>query len=146
MPRARREITIGRPVGEVFAFVSDAENDPQWRTAVLDVERVAGDAPGVGARYRQGVKGPFGRRTPADIEVTEFEPERKLAFRVTAGPVRPEGRYELAPAEGSGTRLIFELWCELTGLKKLLMSGAVQKSMDAEMANLDELKRVLESR
>jgi uncharacterized protein YndB with AHSA1/START domain len=144
MPRARREITITRPLDEVFSFTADAENDPKWRSAVLDVQRVAGDAPGVGARYRQGVKGPFGRRTPADTEVTEFEPGRKLAFRVIAGPVRPEGRYEFAPEDGGGTRLTFELRCELKGLKKL-MSGAVQKSMDAEMRNLDELKRVLET-
>jgi uncharacterized protein YndB with AHSA1/START domain len=143
MPRARREVTIGRPLHEVFAFVADGENDPKWRGAVLDVERVSGDGPGPGAKYRQGVKGPFGRRTPADTEVTEFEPQRRVAFRVTAGPVRPEGSYDFARDE-HGTRLTFELRCELKGLKKL-MSGPVQKSMDAEMRNLDELRRVLEN-
>ena len=34
--------------------------------------------------------------------------------------------------------------CELAGLKKIFMSKPVQKSMDAEMANLDNEKRILE--
>lgn len=89
MPHAEHEISIDRPVEEVFAFVADGETAPTWRTGVLDVERVAGD--GAGARYRQGVKGPFGRRVPADYEVTVSEPGRLLAFRATAGPVRPRG-------------------------------------------------------
>jgi len=32
----------------------------------------------------------------------------------------------------------------LTGIKKLLMSKPVEKSMDSEMSNLDAAKRVLE--
>jgi uncharacterized protein YndB with AHSA1/START domain len=143
MPRARREVTIGSPPHEVFAFVADGENDGKWRSGVLDVERVSGDAPGLGARYRQGVKGPMGRRVAADYEVTEFEPDRSLAFKVSQGPVRPEGRYTVEP-NGSGTKLTFELACELTGIKKLLMSGPVQKSMDSEMENLTKLKELLE--
>lgn len=139
---AENEVVVERPPADVFAFLADTENDRAWRPGVLDVERVSADGPGAGARYRQGVKGPFGRRTAADYEVTQFEPGRTLAFRVTAGPVRPQGRYELTPS-GGGTLLSFELSCELNGMKRL-MSGPVQKSMDAEMRNLDELKRVLE--
>jgi hypothetical protein len=39
----------------------------------------------------------------------------------------------------------FTLDAELTGVKKLLMAKPVQKSMDAEMANLDKAKALLES-
>ena len=87
MPHAEHSVTVERPIDEVFAFLADGENDPRWRSGVLDIERVAGE--GVGARYRQGVKGPMGRRVAADYEVTEFVPPRALGFRATAGPVRP---------------------------------------------------------
>jgi len=143
MPRARREVAIARPVHDVFAFVADGENDVKWRAAVTDVERLSGDGPGLGARYKQGVKGPMGRRVAADYEVTDFEPDRSLAFRVSQGPVRPEGRYTTEP-DGDGTKLTFELSCDLKGPKKLLMSGPVQKSMDSEMENLTKLKELLE--
>ncbi len=142
MPQAEHEVTIRRAPDEVFAFLADGENDPQWRSAVLDVTRVSGDGPG--ARYRQGVKGPFGRRLDADYEVTEYEPGRRLAFRVTAGPVRPRGRYELTPADG-GTRVRFALECELSGAKRLMGPG-VSKSMRSEVQNLDRLREVLEQR
>jgi hypothetical protein len=77
-------VVIQRPIDQVFAFafVADGENDRQWRPAVLDVKRERGE--GVGAVYRQGVKGPFGRRVPADYEVTALEPGRRLSSEVAS--------------------------------------------------------------
>jgi uncharacterized protein YndB with AHSA1/START domain len=138
---AEHEVTIARAPEEVFAFLADGTTGPRWRPAVADVAHESGT--GVGARYRQGMKGPMGRRVAADYEITEHEPPRALAFRVTAGPVRPRGRYDLTPAAG-GTSVRFRLDCELSGPKKLLMGGSVQKSMDAEVRNLERLKQVLE--
>ncbi|MFI5261428.1 MAG: SRPBCC family protein [Candidatus Limnocylindrales bacterium] len=141
MPQASYTVTIDRPVEAVFAFVADGEKCLQWRPGVLDIKRIGGD--GVGARYAQGVKGPMGRRVAADYEITVFEPDRRLEFRTTSGPARPHGRYDLGAVDG-GTRLTFALDVQLTGLSKLLMGGTVQKTMDAEVKNLDNLKRVLE--
>jgi uncharacterized protein YndB with AHSA1/START domain len=140
MPEARGEIEIERPPAEVFKFLADGENDRHWRDGVLDVKRKSGG--GKGAIYEQGVKGPFGRRVPADYEVTEFEPNRKIAFRAIAGPVRPEGSYLLEPAPG-GTRLTFALSATPTGLAKL-MTPMVAKTMRAEVTQLGRLKDVLE--
>src|SRR4051812_5899814 len=84
------------------------ERSEEWRPGVLDIAREGGGEPGAGTRYRQGVEGPFGRRIPADVEITEFRPGELVAFRVLKGPVRPEGRYELSPS-GSGTRVRFTL-------------------------------------
>jgi carbon monoxide dehydrogenase subunit G len=141
MPSAENSITIARSPAEVFAFLSNAENDPRWRSGVLDIARVSGDG-GAGTRYRQGVKGPMGRRIPADVEITESRANDLHAFRATEGPVRPEGRYELSPANG-GTRVRFALAAELHGVKKL-MSPMVQRTMEREVAGLDRLKQVLE--
>lgn len=141
MPSAERTVTINRPVDEVFRFLADGTRAPHWRSGVLDVAHVSGE--GVGARYSQGVKGPGGRRIPADYEITAFEPDRKIGFRATAGPVRPEGSFTFE-GMGTGTILTFALSAELSGWKRLLMSGAVQSTMQAEMAALDTLKDLLE--
>jgi uncharacterized protein YndB with AHSA1/START domain len=141
MPNAEHETTINRAPAEVFAFISNAENDPQWRSGVLDIARVSGDG-GAGTRYRQGVKGPMGRRIPADVEITESRPNELHAFRATEGPVRPEGRYELSPVNG-GTRVRFALAAEVRGLKKL-MAPIVQRTMEREVTGLERLKQVLE--
>ncbi|MBI3750453.1 MAG: SRPBCC family protein [Chloroflexi bacterium] len=142
MPAAQRSIVIDRPVDEVWAFIADGSTAPRWRSGVLDVAHVSGR--GVGEVWKQGVKGPGGRRIDADYEITAFEPGRLLAFKAIAGPVRPTGEYRLA-AETGGTRLSFSLAVELGGWKKLLMGGAVQATMDAEMAALDRLKAILEA-
>jgi uncharacterized protein YndB with AHSA1/START domain len=140
MPEAQRTITIQKPVQEVFAFVANHDNDPQWRPGVVEIRKSSGA--GVGERWYQRVKGPGGREIPADIEITALEPNRVLAFRAVEGPVRPEGRYELTEENGA-TRLSFTLSAHLEGLKRL-MSPMVQKQMNAEVGNLDNLKRVLE--
>ena len=142
MPAATRSITIRRPVDAVFAFVADGTNGPKWRSGVLDVELLSGR--GAGARYRQGVKGPGGRRIAADYEVTAEDSNQRIAFRATAGPVRPTGEFRFEDLGGE-TRLTFSLDDELRGWKRLLMGRAVQQTMDAEMAALDRLKELLEA-
>jgi uncharacterized membrane protein len=140
MPNAEHSVTIARPAHEVFAFLANAENDLQWRKGVTDIARVSGE--GVGTVYRQGVKGPFGRRIPADVEITTFEPDRSIGFRALAGPVRPQGRYELEEDEGR-TTVTFMLGTDLHGMKKL-MGPMVAKQMNAEVHGLERLKALLE--
>lgn len=142
MPAARHQVTIGRPTSEVFRFIADGLNGPKWRSGILDIAHVAGS--GVGATYKQGVKGPGGRRIDADYRITTYVPNARLAFEAIAGPVRPTGEYLLEEADG-GTRLTFALEAELGGIKKLLMGGAVQKTMDAEVEATERLKSILES-
>ena len=140
MPSAENGVVIDRPRSEVFAFVANHENDPKWRRGVLDIQRASGE--GVGAVYRQGVKGPFGRRVPADFEITAFEESSHVAFRALSGPVRPEGSYRFEDANG-GTRVTFSLNAEVRG-PKMLIAPMVGKAMRNEVGALENLKRVLE--
>jgi len=142
MPSAQGSVTINRPVGDVFAFVANGENARQYRPGVMDVQHVSGE--GVGAIYRQGVKGPGGRRIPADYEVTAFQPNQRIAFHAIAGPVRPNGEYRFE-ANGDQTIVTFSLQAEVTGWKRLVMGRAVQSTMDAEVRTLERLKRILEA-
>jgi uncharacterized membrane protein len=142
VPSTSHSVTINRPASEVFAFVADGENEPRWRPGVLDIQRVSGQ--GVGAVYRQGVRGPGGRRIAADYEVTAYEPDRRMAFRTIAGPVRPTGEFRFQES-GGATTLTMSLQAELSGVKRLLMSGMVKKTMDAEVAAIENVKRILES-
>jgi len=141
VPTTARSIDINRPIEDVWSFVTDGSNATTWRSGVLDISKISGS--GVGEIWKQGVKGPGGRRIDADYEVTAWEPLRRMAFRAVAGPVRPTGEYRFEQLNG-GTRLSFSLDAELSGLKKLLMSGAVQSTMNGEIAALDRLKAVLE--
>ena len=142
MLTAEREVTIKRPVAEVYAFVADGLNASSWRPGVLDIVLVSGA--GLGAVYKQGVKGPGGRRVDADYRVTAYEPNRRLSFEAIAGPVRPTGQFVFEDVNGA-TRLTFALQAEISGVKKLLLGGTVQKTMNAEVAATERLKQVLEA-
>jgi uncharacterized membrane protein len=142
MPSAEHSVTIRRPAEVVFAYVADGERCPEWRRGVLDIERISGE--GVGAVYRQGVAGPLGRRLAADYRITEYEPGRLIEFETTAGPARPRGRYEFMDVP-EGTRLTFMLSADLTGLGRLFVSRAVQRTMEAEVQAIERIKQILEA-
>ncbi len=141
MPAAKRTITIDRPPEQVFAFFADPANDQRWRPHVKEIS--ASGPVGVGSKIHQVVEGPGGRGIAADIEVTGYEPPSRYAFHVIAGPARPVGEFRIAPS-GTGSEVTFSLHAELGGFKSLLMGGAVQRSMDGEMAALDTAKRLIE--
>jgi uncharacterized protein YndB with AHSA1/START domain len=142
MLSAENTISINRPLHEVFAFVADKENDPRWRHNVKEMQRVSGDGT-VGTRYHQVITGPRGDME-ADIEITGYEPGRRVTFRTMAGPIQPEGSVDLID-EAGGTRLTFKLWAELSGAKKLMAPKAA-KSMKSEVNDsLDRLKQILET-
>jgi uncharacterized protein YndB with AHSA1/START domain len=139
---ASHTVTIRRPVAEVFAFLADPENDSAWRAGVLVIRHRSGE--GVGAVYEQRVKGPAGRKIPADIHITALESPGLIAFETIAGPVRPSGRYILEDV-GGATNVTLALSVSLGGIKRVLMGGAVRKTMAAEVRELDKLAALLET-
>jgi carbon monoxide dehydrogenase subunit G len=139
---ASHQVSIARTPEQVFAFVADGLNGPTWRPGILDIAHVSGT--GQGTVYRQGVKGPGGRRIAADYRITAYEPPRRLAFEAIAGPVRPTGEYRFEP-EGEGTRLTFSLHADLGLIQRLLLGRAVQATMEAEVRATERLKQHLET-
>ena len=142
MAHAEATITINQPANIVFDFILDGTKNPLWRPAVIDIQRVPDKPSGVGAAFKQGHKGPGGRRIESDYEIVECKPNELIAFQVTAGPARPTGKYTFE-ALGDSTRLTFVLHYEPKGLAKL-MDPMITRTMRAEVANLLNLKAYLE--
>jgi uncharacterized protein YndB with AHSA1/START domain len=142
MPHAENTITIDRPIEAVFAYLADGTNNPRWRSGVLSMEHVSG-GDGVGATYRQKLRGPGGRTIDGDYRVTRFEPPNGLEFTVIAGPARPTGRFALTEDGPGRTTVTFSLDLRPTGLMRL-MSGMVAKTMRSEVGQLSALKADLE--
>ena len=143
MAHAEESITINRPAGEVYNFVLDGTNNPRWRPTVVDIQKVPGKPAGVGAVYKQGLKGPGGRRIDGDYEIVEARPNELIAFQVFAGPARPTGTYRFESV-GNATRLTFTLHFEPKGLARL-MDPMITSTMRSEVATLSNLKAYLES-
>ena len=96
---------IDRPIEQVFAFLSDGENDPKFSPRVQKIEQRTDGPPGVGTVYASTVKD-AGMTTTREFELTEFVPPTRIrwAERSKNTVTAPEGGYDLAPV-GEGTRL-----------------------------------------
>ena len=98
----QRATSIHRPLGEVFAFVSDQSNDMQWRTGLHAVRKLnSGDVrSGSGARLRYAIPGKF---LTARSRVTTFVINREMTWEhVSERPLVQEKR-RVIPIDG-GTR------------------------------------------
>jgi len=142
MAHAENSITIARPAKEVFDFILDGTNSVHWRPAVTDVQLLPGKSLGVGAVFKQGLKGPGGR-IDGDYEIVECKPNEWIKFQVIAGPARPTGTY-IFKADGNSSLVTFILDYQPKGLAKL-MDGMINKSMQSEVSTLSNLKAYLEN-
>lgn len=135
-------IEINRPIEEVFAYLADFENIPAWNYAIVETEKTSEGPVGIGATFRQVRSVPsHGEET---FEVTDYRPHQSVTISGTLGPFTGDLRYQLDPIE-SGTRLTNEVDLQPRGIAGLVGQLAGSRVKDAVAANLNELKRILES-
>jgi len=131
-------IRIDRPIGEVFAFLSDLENIPKWNYYVLEVRQLTESPIGIGTTYHQVRK-----TDEQDFRITEFEPNHTLAVK-TLPQSSPGLHMRFTLYEEGNTTRIRDEWQLDTGRPAILerLTGGRVKSAVAE--NLAKLKELLE--
>ena len=142
MKRIETSIVINRPIEEVFAYVTNPDNDTQWQSGLLESELVGEGPLGVGAKTRE-VRKFMGRRLESIAEVTEYEPNAKIAFKSTSGPVQYEASYTFEPVEG-GTKFTMVGEAETGGFFKLAEGLVVRQFEKETQTALAALKDTLE--
>ena len=140
---AEQSIVIDRPIAEVFAFVTDQRNTPQWQAGLVEVQRLTEGPPRVGTRHAL-VRQFMGRRMEAINEYLKYEPDTLVTFKTISGPA-VEASYMFEPAAG-GTRLTSRVLLRaagpFAGLLQPIMAAGLRREMKAA---LPALKALLES-
>jgi carbon monoxide dehydrogenase subunit G len=132
-------IVINRPVEEVFAFLSDLENNLKWRSGMIEAKKTSAGPIGVGTTYRMS-NNFFGRRAEGEAVVTEYEPNRKYATMNKSG-LRIKTQRMFEPFEG-GTRVTFSVETELGGIFKLVepfLAKVGKRRLEADAVMVKEL-------
>ena len=132
------QVTIGRPLSEVFEFVSDACNNPKWNYFVLRVER-CNDVIGVGAEYLQTRQSDQQR-----FRIVEFVADSYCVIQTLPGE-RPAVRRELRFSGDQSATTIndrIELQVPVPRFLSRLLTG---RSKAAVMENLNCLAELLET-
>ena len=134
-------VTILRPVGDVFAVLTDVGNAARWSSA-LEEELLTPGPLRVGSRRRAVVPRVAGRTMENEMELTELVADRRLAMRGVAGfpfPVRMLA--ELEPA-GGGAVLRWTTWLEPRGPARLLgpvLAATYKRSFSKDLARLKSM-------
>ena len=139
MIRINSSITINRPAGEVFDFVRNQENVQTWLSGWLET-RPTSETEGVGFTWVDVVE-VLGRRVETEFELTELEPDQKMAFKSIRGSFPVSGVYSFGQAE-DGTAVTFDLQGGPGGFFKLaepLLARIMQRQWDTNLANLKDL-------
>src|SRR5919205_769589 len=121
-------VEIAKPVHEVWEYLTDPENVPEWQTSAVSSHQLSDGPIGVGTHLADERRF-LGRRARSEVEVTEFEPERLFTLHGISGPVRFTVRHRLEE-RGGGLR------------RRMVDQGAWQGTRKL----FDRLKDVLENR
>jgi uncharacterized membrane protein len=141
--RFSNTITIDRPASAVFAYLAELENLPRWNYAISETRKLSEGPTGVGSRYLQVRTLP--RPSEETLEITGFEPDRRLAVRGAFGPLSGEATYVLEPA-GGATSLTNAMDRDAKGALSLVAPLATARVRAAVAENLTRLKEILERR
>ena len=142
MIRYSSEVTIERPPHAVYEALLDPGLYPKW-TDMVDVSFDGADTPRVGTRGRfRLAKGPI--KGTLEMEVIEFDPDRRVVFRVTH-PSLDWTAVSTLVAAGTGTRLTYGGELRMHGWQRLLEPLAAREVRAGEAGEALRLKALLEA-
>ena len=140
---SKDSVSIARPIDEVFDFIADARNRPQWDEGVDSEELTSPEPIGVGSTVRTRMRS-MGREYEIDWEIIEHQPPARQRIMSTSGPFPTTLTWELTDLGGS-TQAEFTITGEPGGalwLIQPLIARGTQKNLHAAFPRL---KRLLET-
>lgn len=136
---------IARPADEVFAFFSDASNNPKWQNGMISCEWTSHPPIRVGSTYEQKARF-MGRDVLSTFAVTHFEPGRVIEIDTVEStfPIRVVRRVDQIDATSCQVTADISGGPERGPMKWLepLVARRAQASVDGDY---DRLVTLLES-
>ena len=135
---------ILRPVWEVFDYITNPANNPQWQYGSLESVQISDGDMQVGTVFSS--LGHFmGRRIQSDFEVTEFEANKSYGFETISGPIQLQTSYSFEALD-RGTHIIVFSLINTGGFFKLVDPIVAKVAKKQFEENLTTLKDILETR
>lgn len=144
MTEVKVSVMINRDPEEVFAYISNFENNPEWQSGMQKAMITSEGPLDVGTTYDQVAKF-LGRRIVSSFEVIAYEPGRMIKATSTSGSFPITFMRRVDPLEG-GAQVTAVIEGDAGGFFKLaepLLNRMTRRSIEKDYAHLKEL---LESR
>ena len=137
------DITIGRPVEDVFAFLTNSDNHPRWDPSSVSMEQQEPGPWRAGMKFRE-VRKVAGRDTEVLSEVVALEPNSRFNIASLSGP-EWRGQWLFEPVGHDATRLRFEARLTFKGFMRLVEPLIARGFRQQIEENFARLKQVLEA-
>jgi uncharacterized protein YndB with AHSA1/START domain len=136
-------IVIARPIEVVFAYISNYEHDSQWRAGLIEMTQTPPGRTQIGTKTREVARF-FGKKRVTPAEITNYEPDRKVAFAGLMANSVPVSGSRTVERRGDQTRFIYQAKVELSGFSLLIEPLMVVILRRRFMSDLRCLKERLE--
>lgn len=103
MKRIETMVVIDRPIEQVFAYVIEPANMPDWAPGYLEGSWTSEGPVGVGSTSTR-VTDFGGRESESQHVITEYERNARIVTNTKTGPLEIKEIFEVEPA-GDGTRV-----------------------------------------
>lgn len=133
-------VIINKPPEEVFAFITNFENNALWQSGVMSAHFTSTGTLRVGSTYVQHSKF-LGQQIEFAFEILEYEPGRHIRFKTTSGTFPVDIVRAVEPADG-GTKLSAIITGEPGGIFRLaapLVHSMMRRQIETDYANLKTL-------
>jgi len=133
------EVRISRPVHEVFAYLTDVRNVPEWQESAVSAEWIE-----EGKRFRER-RTFMGRSADLELEVTAFEPDWRFDVEAVKAPVKFGIHHSFEAVDG-GTLVRVHGGAKLSGALRFAGRMAKRQAEGQFRNDFARLKEVLERR
>jgi uncharacterized membrane protein len=140
MIKVETTVHINRPPQEVFAYLSNFENNPKWQSGMREARFTSEEPLRLGSTYEQ-VASFLGRPVLSTFEVITYESGQMVKATSTSGSF-PITFTRMVAAEEEGTRVTAVIEGDASGFFKLaepLLARFVQRSVGNDYANLKKI-------
>ena len=138
-------ITINRPIGEVWEYVSDIRNDVEWFSGIKTVRPLSAVERGAGAELEVHAH-LFGWRFISHMRITDYVPPGRMTMLSALSAINYSATYRLEPAnEGTGTTFMLDALVIAGSFYRLLGPAFAPLLRIALRRRFAVLKQVLEN-
>jgi uncharacterized membrane protein len=138
------QITINRPISEVFEFISDFNNGPKMNEDILNVEKLTEGPLRIGSKFIE-TRLIRSRNAKATIEVVKYNPSEEFSARSDSNGLIVTYHYQMSEVT-DGTAVSFQCEVKTSGIIMSLTKPFLIKILKQEDGDhLKDIKRVMES-